>query len=220
MPIVQSAISEKPNLLGKDISMLLKLYVIVIFLTYALITKVKTIISAHVFGDPDKNFTYLPALAERLDEGGHDYDFFVKAPKDVWKRLLDVVLQEKMQNLKKDEKMMVKAKKIKYIQAWESANQEMLDEVGLNKNCGVDSENGDKFVIRIFLSIAPAKNTVPLLQTVYQVDAAHMNFGKYTLYSCYGITSNCNSFPLAFGIVLSKEKLILCLISVTFCAAH
>ncbi len=45
----------------------------------------------------------------------------MKTPKDVQKRLLDVVLQEKMQSLKKDEKTMVKAKKIKYIQAWESA---------------------------------------------------------------------------------------------------
>ncbi len=56
------------------------------------------------------------------------------------------------------------------------------------------------------MSIAPAKNSVPLLQTaVYQADAAHMNFGKYTLYSCYGITSNCNLFPVAFGIVFSNE---------------
>ena len=101
--------------------MLLKPYVIDIFLTYALITKVRTIIIARVLGDPYKNVTYLPALAEWLDEGGHDYNIFVKTPKDVQKRLLDVVLQEKMQSLKKDEKTMVKAKKIKYIQAWESA---------------------------------------------------------------------------------------------------
>ena len=32
-----------------------------------------------------------------------------------------------------------------------------------------------------------------------------MNFGKYTLYSCYGITANCNEYPVAFGIVFGNE---------------
>ena len=46
---------------------------------------------------------------------------------------------------------------------------------------------------------------MPLLQTVYQADAAHMNFGKYTLCSCYGIPANCNAFPVAFGIIFGNE---------------
>ncbi len=50
-----------------------------------------------------------------------------------------------------------------------------------------------------------AKQTAPLLQTVYQADAAHMNFGKYTLYSWYGITANCNAYPVAFGIVSGND---------------
>jgi hypothetical protein len=32
-----------------------------------------------------------------------------------------------------------------------------------------------------------------------------MNFGKYTLYYCYGITANCNASPFAFGIVFGNE---------------
>jgi hypothetical protein len=40
---------------------------------------------------------------------------------------------------------------------------------------------------------------------VYQADAAHTNFGKYTLYSCYGITANCNALPVALGIVFGNE---------------
>ena len=76
---------------------------------------------------------------------------------------------------------------------------EMLEDVGLGKNCGDNKGAAATFLCGIFLSISGAKNTVPLLQTVYQADAAHMNFGKYTLYSCYGITANCNAFPVAFG---------------------
>jgi hypothetical protein len=32
-----------------------------------------------------------------------------------------------------------------------------------------------------------------------------MNFGKYTLYSCYSTTANCNTYPVAFGILIGNE---------------
>ncbi len=46
---------------------------------------------------------------------------------------------------------------------------------------------------------------MPHLQRVFQADACHMNFGKYTLYSCYGTTANCNTFPVAFAIHFGNE---------------
>jgi hypothetical protein len=55
------------------------------------------------------------------------------------------------------------------------------------------------------MATSTLKENVPLLQTIYQSDAAHMNFGKYTLYSCYGITANCNASPVAFDRVFSNE---------------
>ncbi len=78
---------------------------------------------------------------------------------------------------------------------------EMLEDVRLGRNCGAEGVGP----CGVFLSISAAKNEVPLLQTVYQADAAHMNFGRYTLYSCYGITTNCNAFPVAFGIIFGNE---------------
>ncbi len=45
------------------------------------------------------------------------------------------------------------------------------------------------------------------LQRVFQADACHMNFRKYTLYSCYGTTANCNTFLLVFAILFgNKDK--------------
>ncbi len=32
-----------------------------------------------------------------------------------------------------------------------------------------------------------------------------MSFGKYTLYSCYGTTANCNTYPVAFEILFGNE---------------
>jgi hypothetical protein len=63
------------------------------------------------------------------------------------------------------------------------------------------------FVSGLFLSLLTAQETTPLLQTVYQADAAHMNFGKHTPYSCNGLTANCNGFPVFIGIVFgNKDK--------------
>jgi hypothetical protein len=39
----------------------------------------------------------------------------------------------------------------------------------------------------------------------YQADAAHMNFGKYTLFLCNGTTANSNTFPIALAIVFGNE---------------
>ncbi len=69
----------------------------------------------------------------------------------------------------------------------------------------VEGTTSNKFVGRIFMAASTSKQNVPLLQTVYQSDAAHMNFGKYTLYSCYKITANCNASPVAFAIVFGNE---------------
>jgi hypothetical protein len=144
-------------------------------------------------------------LRGHLEGDNHDFDIYAKTPIEVKKRLLNVVIEQKMNSVKKDGKTMARAEKLQYLQKWELANMEMLEDVGLGKNCCDDEGAAPTFLCGIFLSISGAKNTVPLLQTVYQADVAHMNFGKYTLYLCYGITANCNAFPVAFGIIFGNE---------------
>ncbi len=66
-------------------------------------------------------------------------------------------------------------------------------------------EEEPKFVTGVFFSTMPARTVVPLLQTAYQADVAHMNIGKYTLFSCYGTTANSNTFPIALAIVFGNK---------------
>ena len=118
---------------------------------------------------------------------------------------MNIILQEKINALsnRTPPKQRNTVQKLEYVDAWQVANAEMLNDVGLGQNC---IEGGEEtFVTGLFLSTTAAKISVSLLQTVYQADAALMNFGKYTLYSCYGITANCNALPVAFGIVLGNE---------------
>ena len=68
-----------------------------------------------------------------------------------------------------------------------------------------DGEEESKFFTGIIFSPKYATAAVPALQQCVQVDACHMQFGKYTLYSLYGTTAICNAFPIAFGILFGNE---------------
>ncbi len=50
-----------------------------------------------------------------------------------------------------------------------------------------------------------AQKTVPHLKGMFMADACHLNFGKYTLFSCYGVTANENMSPVAFAILFGNE---------------
>jgi hypothetical protein len=102
--------------------------------------------------------------------------------------------------LKKVEGMkLTRTDKIEYVKQWKHDNNVMLEE------SGIDSSETHQFVSGVFLSFHQARHTVPFLQSVFQADAAHMNFGNYTLYSCYGNTANGNTFPVAIAIIFGNE---------------
>jgi hypothetical protein len=119
VPIVLSAISATPNLPSKEITALPEPYIINMFLTSALIHKVHKSIRNQVFGDLNKNVTCVPVLRDLLvvvlEDAQHDLDIYVKTPMIVKKCLLNVILEQKMNSVKKENKMMVKAKKLQYL---------------------------------------------------------------------------------------------------------
>jgi hypothetical protein len=57
----------------------------------------------------------------------------------------------------------------------------------------------------IFISPSTSKEQVPFLQQVLQVNAAHMHFGKYTLYSVYGSNANGTMSALGFALLFGNE---------------
>ena len=101
------------------------------FLTNALIQNVRSTVRKEIFGDPDQNLSYLPKLEQVLQEAGHDFEICTKTSDQVKKRLLEVVLQEKIQSLKKLNRTMSKEEKLRYLENWEELNLDMLQEGGL-----------------------------------------------------------------------------------------
>jgi len=45
-----------------------------------------------------------------------------------------------------------------------------------------------RFLHGVFFTHSFLQKTVPELQTLFMADACHLNFGKYTMFTCYGIT--------------------------------
>ena len=106
---------------------------------------------------------------------------------------------------------MTRTVKKKYAKDWIHINNEMLQEGGLGIQMIGDSISefcagvffsmsySTSVVAHLQFSMSYSSSVVPHLQDVFQADAAHMNFGKYTLFSCYGSTANANTSPIAFA---------------------
>jgi hypothetical protein len=114
-----------------------------------------------------------------------------------------VVLSDQIRKNKAEGMLMLKGEKIEFITKWKLMNKDVLEDGGLGgpKLGAVPL----KFFSAILFSTSGARKAVPFLQLVFQADACHMNFGKYTLYSCYGTTANCDTYQVAFRILFGNE---------------
>ncbi len=95
---------------------------------------------------------------------------------------------------------MKRREKIEYVNNWKWDNDIFLcDAFGL--------EDGPqyKFLMGSFIAPSTSKKQVPFLQEVIQVDAAHMSFRKYTLYSAYETTANGTMLALGFAMLFGNE---------------
>jgi hypothetical protein len=201
IPIVKAEVSQRPNIPNKELKALLKDYVKDIFLTPSLLQQTRTTIRKEVFGDADTNVMYVRALERLLHNSGHDFEFYVREKDDVLHKCEEIALSQHIALKKVEGTKLMRTEKIEYIKQWKHDNKVMLEESGLCHN----SSETHRFVSGVFLSLQQARHTVPFLQSVFQADAAHMNFGKYTLYSCYGNTANGNTFPVAIAIIFGNE---------------
>jgi hypothetical protein len=87
-----------------------------------------------------------------------------------------------------------------FVSNWMNENSKiLLQQLGWNSD-NVSFLDGVMFVPSF------VQKTIPHLQKTYMADACHLNFGKYTLFSCYGITANSNMSPVGFAIIFGNEN--------------
>lgn len=63
-----------------------------------------------------------------------------------------------------------------------------------------------KFLHGIYIAPSTSIVTVPHLQKVFQADAAHINWGKNTLFSLYGTMANGKMSPVVLAVVFGNEN--------------
>jgi hypothetical protein len=140
-----------------------------------------------------------------LELQGHFVEVHFLTQADSLNHLLLVVLCEEIQCRKAQGKVNhglgSRTNAAAFLQAWKETNSEVI-----NEKLGTVEENF-RFVDRILFSLSTSKRTAPHLQTVFQAGAAHLNWGKYTLYSLYGTTAECQCTAVSFGILFRNEDL-------------
>ncbi len=198
LPLLKQRIAECPNISNKECAHLLRLHVRLDFLTKTLLQRAKKACKFELFGNPSENAQYTKAMLREMNVRGHKVKSITKSAADVMAMLEKIVVQEEADRLQaKDGTTMTREMKKKYAKDWIHINNEMLQEGGLGIQMIGDPI--PEFCAGVFFSMSYSTSVVPHLQDVFQADAAHMNFGKYTLFSCYGSTANANTSPIAFA---------------------
>ncbi len=127
-----------------------------------------------LLGNPEENVKYTYAIAKAIEEMGHTVELIFTYQRQTMKTVNALVLKEEFDRKKAEKLTMTWDKHREYVNNWKKDNDVFLcNALGL--------EDGPPYK---FLMIAPStsKKQVLFLQEVIQADAAHMSFGKYTLY--------------------------------------
>ena len=170
--------------------------------TKAIIQKARDLARADIFGDPGNNAKYIQGLQDDLRRFGHYCEVMYYNRTQALNRLKLVVVAEAFWTAEDElvkRSLATKAGAKRYLNQWCEDNKSFI-----NKHFGTERDNW-RFVQGIAFATGPSRRTAPQLQQIIQADAAHMNFGKYTLYSAYGTTANAQSSPIAFAILFGNE---------------
>ena len=202
VPLVLREIAEKPNVSNADLRNVLSDYIKPRFITSAILQNARSMAREQIFGDPAHNVFFANALFAKIKECGHDVEVVIKDRYKVMRMWEYVILSDLLRQNKADGRSMKKAENIAFVEKWKVDSHEALSDGGL-----IGTEEGVplKFLSGNLFSPSVARITVPFLHQVFQADACHMSSGKYTFYSCYSTTANCNTSPVAFGILFGNE---------------
>jgi hypothetical protein len=154
-----------------------------------------------IFGVPDENVGYASFLKDKLEKLGHFVSLSFTNRKETIKNvekiiIADEVLRRKVVHLED----LAPNNRRAFVLKW-------MDDISkiLVKQLGWNSDNVS-FLDGVLFAPLFVQKTVPHLQKAYMAGACHLNFGKYTLFSCYGITESSNMSPVGFVIIFGNKN--------------
>ena len=203
VPIIRPAIARAPMTSNSSLKEILKLYGNDFAFTKSILQKARTLARNEIFGDGKNNAQYVLALKDELELRGHFVQVLLSTRAEALNRLLLVVLAEEIRMQKAqgnaNHGLGCRRNAAAFLNAWKEDNKAFIDE-----QLGTVHQNF-RFVHGILFAPSTSKRTAPYLKCIYQADAAHLNWGKYTLYSAYGTTAEAQCSAIAFGILFGNE---------------
>ena len=202
VPLIKKAITVKPNIFNSDLRHILRPYCRKYALTRGLLQKARDKARLENFGSPLINAQYFEALQQELELRGNHVEIVMTNRDVAISKLQTLIVADEIIRRKEDNKPVLlnnESEARLFLQLWTDENQDFIRE-----HFGSEDDNC-KFVLGILFAPRTVTNTVRYLQNVYQADAAHLQFGKYTFYSAYGSTANSNASPVAFAILFGNE---------------
>ncbi len=131
-------------------------------------------------------------MKEDLEKAGHFVELSFATRKTTMQNLDKIIITNELLRQKNAQMEGLKLEEREaFVQNWYKEHEDqIIPWLGSSAN-----ENQLQFLNGIFFAPSFMKQTVPQLQKVFMADACHLHFGKYTLFSCYGMTANSNASP-------------------------
>jgi hypothetical protein len=198
--VLWNAVENTPGPTYQMMCKILKPYINKYVLTNNVLQEARDTAKGDLFGDPDKNVTYAYAIANAIQQMGHTIEVVFTDQHKTMKTVNAIVLKEEIDRKKAAKLDMSRDEKVEYVNNWKKDNDAFLCDA-----FGFEDGPQFKFLTGIFISPSTSKEQFPFLQEVLQADAAHMSFGKYTLYSVYGTNANGTMSALGFALLFGNE---------------
>jgi hypothetical protein len=203
VPLIATTIAETPMVSNKVLRNIIKPYRKAYCFTENILQNSQTEAHKLIFGVPEENVGSASFLKNELEKLGHFVLLSFTNRKEIIKNIKKIIIADEVLRWKDAHlEDLAPNNRCAFVSNWMNENSEiLLQQLGWNSD-NVSFLDGDMF--------APSfvQKTIPHLQKTYMADACPLNFGNYTLFSCYGIAANSNMSPVGFAIIFGNENTI------------
>ena len=189
--LILSIIVGSPAISNKNLRHALSAYGKEHLLTNSILQEARTKANAQLFGIPEDNVKYAEGMKSELKKDSHVIELMYMTRKETICNVEHFVIGEELLHLRSvTNGTLDRDERHRYWSKWKSEKYALLFNQLRFKTQAM------RFLHGMFFMPSFLQKTVPELQTLFTADACHLNFGKYTMFVCYGVTANANMSPV------------------------
>jgi hypothetical protein len=201
VPLIATTIAKTPMVPNKLLRKILEPYRKAYCFTDNILQNAQTEACKLIFGVTEENVGYSSFLKDKLEKLGHSVLLSFTNQKETIKNVEKIIIADEVLR-RKDAHLEVLAPngRCAFVSKWMNDNSKILVKQLVWKS------NNVSFLDGVLFAPSFVQKTIPHLQKTYMADACHLNFGKYSLLSCYGVTANSNMSPVGLAVIFGNEN--------------